>query len=99
TFKQNAKLKFDIVPFPSPDSSLPSTYVASAYFVMNKNAKNKDAAFTFLTEHVSKEGQAFIQKDSGNQVPTVRGNDQLVLDGNVPPHAKYFLDLREKGYV
>jgi multiple sugar transport system substrate-binding protein len=99
TFQQSAGLKYDIVPYPTPDSSLPSVVIDTAYFVMNKKAKHPEAAFTFLTNHVSKAGQTFIQKDSGNQVPTIQGIDHLVTDGNKPPHAKYFIDQREKGYV
>jgi multiple sugar transport system substrate-binding protein len=97
-FKQNKNLDYDIVPYPSPDSKMPVTPVAAASLVINKEAKDVNAAFTFLTQFVSKKGQEFRLSDAGNAVPSVPGPDNVVLEGGLPEHAKYFLELRQKGY-
>jgi multiple sugar transport system substrate-binding protein len=97
-FKENKNLQFDIVPYPSADGKLPTTPVATASLVINKKAKNPDAAFTFLTQFVSRKGQEFRLKDAGNAVPSIKGPDNVVLEGGIPEHAKYWLDLRTKGY-
>ena len=65
---------------------------------MNKAAKNKEAAYTFFSEYVSKEGQRYRLQGGGNAVPSVQGTDDVVLEGNLPEHAQLFLDAREIGY-
>jgi multiple sugar transport system substrate-binding protein len=77
---------------------MPVTPVAAASLVINKKAKDVNAAFTFLTQFVSKKGQEFRLSDAGNAVPSVPGPDNVVLEGGLPEHAKYFLELRQKGY-
>jgi multiple sugar transport system substrate-binding protein len=98
-FRENDALDTDIVPYPSFDGKLASTPVAVAHMVVNSKAKDIDRAFTFLTEFVSRKGQIFRLQGQGNAVPSIRGADQVVLEGDKPAHAKYFLDLREHGYV
>lgn len=98
-FRENKQLDTDIVPYPSHDGKLASTPVAVAYLVINSKAKDVDRAFTFLTEFVSKKGQVFRLQGQGNAVPSIRGADEVVLEGDKPAHAQYFLDLRENGYV
>jgi len=36
--------------------------------------------------------------DGGNAVPSVKGADSVVLDGNYPAHAKSFLDMTSAGF-
>jgi len=98
-FKQNSALEYDIVPYPSHDGALPVTPVATASMVINTKARDPDAAFTFLTQFVSREGQEFRLADAGNAVPSIKGPDQVVLEGGIPEHARIWLDLREKGYA
>lgn len=98
-FRENSELETDIVPYPSFDGQLASTPVAVAHMVVNSKAKDIGKAFTFLTEFVSKEGQIFRLEGQGNAVPSIRGADDVVLEGGMPEHASYFLDLRENGYV
>ncbi len=64
--------------------------VSTAYMVLNKNTKYPNEAYQFLSEFVSKEGQIFRLQGGGNAVPSVANADQVVLEGNLPQHAKYF---------
>lgn len=99
-FKQSKDLQFDIVPFPTnTGKKIEPAPVATAYMVLNKSSKAQKEAYQFLSEFVSKEGQMFRLQGGGNAVPSVGGADQVVLEGNLPEHAKYFLDAREIGYA
>jgi multiple sugar transport system substrate-binding protein len=98
-FKQAAGLQYDIVPFPTPDGKIAPANVALAYIVINKQSKNIDAAFDFLTNFVSKDGEQFRLQGGGNAVPSIQGPDNVVLEGNNPVHAKYFLDARNIGFA
>ncbi|GII62509.1 ABC transporter substrate-binding protein [Sphaerisporangium krabiense] len=88
---------YDIVPFPSPDGKPMPGAVAASYMAINKDAKNAKAAFTFLTEFVSKEGQ-LLRLKGGGAVPSIKGAEQVVLDG-YPQHAQTFLDVRDTGFA
>jgi len=99
-FKQNDALEYDVVPYPTnTGNKIEPAGIPTAYMVMNKNTKNKDAAWVFMSEFVNKEGQTFRLQGGGNAVPSVLGVDELVLEGNDPAHAQYFLDAREVGYA
>jgi multiple sugar transport system substrate-binding protein len=99
-FSKNDALEYDVVPYPSnTGNKIESAAIATAYMVMNANTKNKDAAWVFMSEFVNKEGQTFRLQGGGNAVPSVLGADNLVLEGNDPEHAQYFLDAREVGYA
>jgi multiple sugar transport system substrate-binding protein len=98
-FKQAGGLQFDIVPWPSLSGKLTPAYDATAYMVMLKATKHPKEAFTFLTNFVSRQGQIFRLQGGGNAVPSVKGADAVVLEGNLPAHAKYFLTAREVGYA
>lgn len=98
--KQVPNLEYDVVPWPTnTGKKLEPAAIATAYMALNAATKNVDASFTFLTEFVSKEGQTFRLQGGGNAVPSVGGVDNLVLDGNLPAHAQYFLDTRDVGYA
>lgn len=99
-FKQNKDLQFDIVPFPTnTGKKIEPAGVATAYMVLNKSTKHPKEAYQFLSEFVSKEGQIYRLQGGGNAVPAVSGADQVVLEGNLPEHAKYFLDTRNIGFA
>ncbi|KJY34019.1 sugar ABC transporter substrate-binding protein [Streptomyces sp. NRRL S-495] len=89
---------YDIVPFPSESGQPIPGAVAASYLTVNKDSKHPKEAFTFLTEFVSKEGQQLRLK-GGSAVPSVRGAESLVTEGNYPPHAKTFLDVRDRGFA
>ncbi|WP_274651075.1 ABC transporter substrate-binding protein [Paenibacillus humicola] len=98
-FKQNKDLSFDVVPFPTKTGQVEPAAVATAYLTMNKATQHKDEAWQFMQAFLSKEGQTFRLQGGGNAVPSVKGADDVVLEGNIPAHAKTFLDTRERGYV
>ncbi|WP_274362564.1 ABC transporter substrate-binding protein [Paenibacillus thermotolerans] len=99
-FSKNDALEYDVVPYPTnTGNKIEPAGIPTAYLVMNKNVKNKDAAWVFMSEFVNKEGQTFRLQGGGNAVPSVLGADNLVLEGNDPEHAQYFLDAREIGYA
>lgn len=99
-FKQNTGLEYDIVTWPTNTGNrIEPAGIATAYMVMNKATKHKEAAYTFLSEFVSREGQIFRLQGGGNAVPSVEGADEVVMEGNLPEHAQFFLDAREIGYA
>jgi multiple sugar transport system substrate-binding protein len=89
---------YDIAPWPSTDGSNPSTGVAAAYLAINKDTEAADAAWTFFEEFVSAEGQEFRLSGGGNAVPSVKGADEVVLEG-FPEHAQTFLTVRDSGFA
>ncbi|ACX63192.1 carbohydrate ABC transporter substrate-binding protein, CUT1 family [Paenibacillus sp. cl141a] len=98
-FKKNQGLEYDVVTWPTnTGNKIEPAGIPTAYMVMNKASKNKEAAYTFFSEYVSKEGQRFRLQGGGNAVPSVQGTDEVVLEGNLPEHAQLFLDAREIGY-
>jgi multiple sugar transport system substrate-binding protein len=99
-FKSATGLQYDCVPFPSATGTIAPEPVALAYMVINKKTKLQDAAFDFVTNYVSAEGQAFRLHGGGNAVPSIKSvsAEQVVLEGNDPAHAKYLLDARNIGY-
>lgn len=88
---------YDIVPFPSPDGGPMPGAVAASYLSLNKDTQHPKEAFTFMTEFVSKEGQALRLK-GGGAVPSIKGAESLVLNG-YPAHAQTFLDVRDTGFA
>ncbi|MER6947304.1 sugar ABC transporter substrate-binding protein [Nonomuraea sp. NPDC000554] len=89
---------YDIVPFPSQSGEPMPGAVAASYLALNKDTKLPKEAFTFLTEFVSKEGQ-LIRLKTGAAVPSIKGAEQVVLQGNYPAHAQTFLDVRDNGFA
>lgn len=99
-FSANKNLEFDIVPWPAnTGNKIEPVLVAGAYMVMSSEAKDPEAAFRFLTSYVSRDGQIFRLEGGGNAVPTMEGADRVVLEGNLPAHAEYYLQAREIGYA
>lgn len=88
---------YDVAPWPTPDGKAAPTGVAVSYLAINNKTKVKDAAFTFWTNFLSKQGQTFRLQGSGNAVPSIKGADSVVLDG-YPAHAQTLLDMRDLGF-
>jgi len=89
---------YDIAPWPTVDGKPRPTGVAAAYLGINKDTPNPDAAWTFYEEFLSADGQVFRLSGGGNAVPSVKGADEVVLEG-YPAHAQSFLDARDLGFV
>ncbi len=89
---------YDIVDWPSPDGTPPSTGLAASYLAINAGTKVPDAAKVFWSEFLSAEGQKIRLSGGGNAVPSIKGADDVVLDG-YPAHAQTFLDMRDRGFV
>ena len=99
-FKKNNGLDFDIVTYPTnTGKTVEPARIPTAYAVINAKSPNQDAAFAFLTDFVSKDGQTFRLQGGGNAVPSVRGADTVVSEDNVPPNWKALTDAREVGYA
>ena len=89
---------YDIVRWPTPDGQEAPTGVATSYLAINGKTDATDAAFTFWTEFLSAEGQTFRLEGGGNAVPSIKGADEVVLEGDYPAHAQTFLDMRDIGF-
>ncbi|WP_193597668.1 ABC transporter substrate-binding protein [Microbacterium sp. YJN-G] len=89
---------YDIVRWPTPDGEAAPTGVATSFLAINGKTEVKDAAFTFWTEFLSAEGQIFRLQGEGNAVPSIKGADEVVLEGGYPAHAQTFLDMRDIGF-
>lgn len=89
---------YDIVRWPTPDGEPAPTGVATSFLAINANTKVEEAAFTFWTEFLSADGQIFRLQGGGNAVPSIKGADEVVLEGGYPAHAQTFLDMRDIGF-
>jgi multiple sugar transport system substrate-binding protein len=89
---------YDIVRWPTVDGQPRPTGVAAAYMGINKASPNVDAAWQFYQDFLSADGQRFRLSGGGNAVPSVKGADDVVLEG-YPVHAQTFLDVRDQGFV
>nr|WP_202512797.1 sugar ABC transporter substrate-binding protein [Streptomyces sp. SID3343] len=98
TVMKGDKDNYDIVPFPSETGAPAPSAVATSFLALNKDSKKADAAWTFLSEFVSKEGQTLRLKGGGNAVPSIKGAESVVMEG-YPAHAQTFVDTRDKGYA
>src|ERR1700712_534332 len=99
-FKKASNLQYDVVPWPTnTGKKIEPAPIPTAYMVLNAKASNPDADFAFLTDFVSKEGQTFRLQGGGNAVPSIKGADTVVSEGNNPANWQAFLDAREVGYA
>ncbi|HEX6291190.1 MAG TPA: hypothetical protein VFZ66_18545 [Herpetosiphonaceae bacterium] len=100
TFKKAASIEADIVPYPTnTGKKIEPAPLGAAYLVQNVKAANQDAAFAFLTDFVSRDGQIFRLKGGGNALPSIKGADEVVSEDNLPPNWQAFIDAREVGYA
>jgi multiple sugar transport system substrate-binding protein len=96
------KLKFgyDIAPFPSlSGKDIMPVPVNTAALSVNANAKNQAEALEFLGNYVSVAGQKFRLANDGNAVPSIKGLESIVTEGNDPAHGKLFNDVAAQGYA
>lgn len=99
-FKKAANLQYDVVTWPTnTGKQIEPATVATAYLVLNAKSANQEAAFNFYTDFVSKEGQTFRLQGGGNAVPSIKGADQVVSEGNLPANWQAFIDARDAGYA
>jgi multiple sugar transport system substrate-binding protein len=89
---------YDIVRWPTPDGAPRPTGVAAAYLGINKDSPNAEAAWDFYEEFLSADGQRFRLSGGGNAVPSIKGADDIVLEG-YPAHAQEFITVRDAGYA
>ncbi|MEV0720005.1 extracellular solute-binding protein [Asanoa sp. NPDC050611] len=97
-YSKISSLETDVVHRPSVDGKMAVTATYTAFMTINKKAKNQDAAFKFLTEYGSVEGQTFRLGDGGVSVPSIKGADAVVTQGGYPKHAKYFTDAQTTAF-
>ncbi|WP_406278074.1 ABC transporter substrate-binding protein [Embleya sp. NBC_00896] len=98
TVMKGEKDSYDIVPFPSQTGAPMPQTVATSFLALNKDSKQAEAAWTFMSEFVSKEGQITRLKGGGNAVPSVKGAESVVMEG-YPAHAQTFIDARNGGFA
>lgn len=101
TFRGTEGLEYDIVPYPSATGEMAPAPIAVAYMAINKKSEFPNETFDFVTNFVSAEGQRFRLQGGGNAVPSVQEEiaEEVVLEGNLPEHAQYFLDARDIGFA
>lgn len=90
---------YDVAPFPyydDPSQQMPA--MPATPMVINKNTKNPDAVWEFVSYYCGKDGQQIRMEGQGNAVPTVDGLSDIVLTGT-PEHAQYFLDAVDAALV
>ncbi len=90
---------YDVAPFPyfeDPSQLMPA--MPATPMVINKNTKNPDAVWEFVSFYCGKDGQKIRMEGQGNAVPTVDGLSDIVLTGT-PEHAQYFLDAVDPALV
>lgn len=91
--------KYDVIPFPYyDDPSQQMCAMPATPMVINKNTKNADAVWEFVSFYCGKSGQQIRMEGQGNAVPTVDGLSDIVLTGT-PEHAQYFLDAIDNALV
>jgi multiple sugar transport system substrate-binding protein len=98
--KLKSTVDYDIAPLPSEDGKtvMPVAIYTKAMSV-NAQAKDKDAALRFLGDFVNADGQKARLSGGGNAVPSRAGLDDIVTEGNDPPHAKLFTEIAKNGYA
>ncbi|QOR45968.1 ABC transporter substrate-binding protein [Trueperella pecoris] len=89
---------YDVVRWPTPDGKATTSGVASSFLAINKKAADKEAAFTFFSEFLSKEGQTLRLSGNGNALPSITGIDEIVTSVHKPTHVATLLGMRDKGF-
>ncbi|HET9872923.1 MAG TPA: extracellular solute-binding protein [Propionibacteriaceae bacterium] len=98
--KLKGKIAYDIAPMPSESGKdVMPVAVFTACMSINAKAKDPETAKKFLADYCGEEGQKFRLSGGGNAVPSIPGLDEIVTEGNDPPHGKYFSEIASKGYA
>ena len=89
-FKKIKNFEWDIISYPDRPDGETVVGIPIAYFVINKDTKYPQQAFTFLEEFCNKDGQYFRLQGSGNAIPSYKDDelDKVVEEGNVVPLAE-----------
>lgn len=98
--KKLKNLQYDIAPYPSEDGkTIGPIVVFTAAMGVNPKAKDQGAALKFLADFVSAEGQKFRLSGGGNAVPSIPGLEEIVTEGDLPAHGKWFTEIAKVGYA
>ena len=98
--KKIKNIQYDIAPYPSEDGkTIGPIVVFTAAMGVNAKAKDQEVAKKFLADFVSVDGQRFRLSGGGNAVPSVAGLDEVVTEGDLPAHGKWFIDIAKAGYA
>lgn len=92
--------EYDIAPLPSESGKeISSTSVYVAAMSVNTKAKDPAAALAFMGNFVNADGQKARLSGGGNAVPSRAGVDEVVIEGGLPEHGKWFTDIAKAGYT
>lgn len=98
--KKLKNVQYDIAPMPSDTGKdIKPVAVYTAAMACNVDAKDKDGALKFLGNFVNADGQKARLSGGGNAVPSTKGLDEVVTEGNLPEHGKWFTEIAAKGYA
>jgi multiple sugar transport system substrate-binding protein len=98
--KLKGKIDYDIAPMPSETGgAVSSVAVFTACMSVNGKAKDQATALKFVADYCGTEGQKYRLSGGGNAVPSIPGLDDIVTEGNDPPHGAYFAEVAAKGYA
>lgn len=97
---KKGSLQYDIAPLPSESGKdVAPCSIYTACMSVNVKAKDPAAALAFMGRFTSADGQRARLSGGGNAVPCVPGLDDVVTEGNLPEHAKYFVEVAKNGYT
>lgn len=92
TLIQNAQFKWDVAPWPTGPKAQRTGSFGSG-FGITRDSKHPDAAWTYLSEYLSKEGMEFMWGASGRGSPARESAYPSWLSSpGAPEHAQYYLD-------
>ncbi|MBM7800396.1 multiple sugar transport system substrate-binding protein [Microlunatus panaciterrae] len=98
--KLKKTVDYDIAPLPSESGKdVMPVGVYTACMSVNPKAKNMDVTLKFASDFVNKDGQQYRLSGGGNAVPTIKGLESLVTEGNDPAHGKFFSEVAAKGFA
>ncbi len=98
--KKLKNFEYDIAPLPSASGKdIAETAVYCAAMSVNAKAKDQAAALAFAGKFVNADGQKYRLSGGGNAVPCINGLDDVVTEGNLPAHGKWFSEVAKKGYT
>lgn len=98
--KKLKNFEYDIAPMPSESGKeISETAIYTAAMSVNAKAKDQAAALNFMGHFVNADGQRARLAGGGNAVPCIAGLDDVVTEGNLPEHGKWFTDVAKKGYT
>ncbi len=95
TMNEFANFKWDVAPWPKGPKAQKTGSFGSGYGI-TRDSKNKDAAWSYIREYLSKDGVEFMWALSGRGSPARKSAYPAYLKAPVvPEHAQYFLDAMD----